>query len=329
VERDEPFPVAYLVLSHRAPEQVEALANRIFALSPGGHVVVHHDARGGPPPWAGHPPARGHLVERTAVEWGDWSMVEAALRLVRYAATELEARWFALVSGDARPVVDLAAWEEEVRATGVDGLVSSRPIVEGPRWLRRPRGEDINYTRYHYTWTELPAARHRAARVGLESLRRASRFLQPAFKIEYTDRRRRWFLGIPRRRRALPGGAALYAGPQWVAFSDRAAAALVDADTELVAWYRRTWIPDQSFVQTVLGSTPGLRLRNEPFTFLPDPHRPVGPGSWMVVRVGDLEDVWASGCPFARKFDPDVDADALQLVDARVDVSRAARHDGH
>ncbi len=74
-----PPTVAYLILTHKDPEQVEALASRILALSDTGQVVVHHDLKADPLPWDGSPPARVHLVDRVQVEWGDWSIVEATL----------------------------------------------------------------------------------------------------------------------------------------------------------------------------------------------------------------------------------------------------------
>jgi hypothetical protein len=315
--------VAYLVLSHRRPDRVEALAARILELSPSGQVVVHHDAHGEGIPWAGSPPPRAHLLRRTPVAWGDWSLVDVSLQLVRYARDSLDADWFVLLSGDDRPVVDLASWEEDIRRSGIDGVVANRPITRRPRWFRRPTADDINYVRYMYRWQELPRARHRWARLALETLRRAGRFLQPLFKIEYSDRRQAWYLGLPRRSRSLPNQWRLYVGPQWVAFGARAAAVLFDADPPVLEWFRDTWIPDQAFVQTVLANHPDLVLCNQRLTYLPRQKRPVGPGSWMVVRTTDLDDVWTSGCAFARKIDPEVDDVVSARIDARIDRGRA------
>src|SRR5665213_2369863 len=112
-----PFRVAYLVLSHHRPEQVEALAERILDLSPAGQVVVHHDASAPMAPWNGSPPPRVHLLPRTRVLWGDWSMVETSLRLLRFASEELDADWCSFLSGEDRPVVNLARWERAVAST--------------------------------------------------------------------------------------------------------------------------------------------------------------------------------------------------------------------
>ena len=62
---------AYLILSHKDPRQVEALTDRILGLSPRADVVIHHDLKDDLLPWDGRPPARVHLVERTAVEHRD------------------------------------------------------------------------------------------------------------------------------------------------------------------------------------------------------------------------------------------------------------------
>ena len=113
---------AYLILSHKDRRQVETLTHRILGLSPRADVVVHHDLKDDAPPWDGHPPARVHLVERTTVEWGGWSIVDATLRLIRFAHERLGSQWMVIVSGEHWPVTDLEAWEARVIASGVDAL---------------------------------------------------------------------------------------------------------------------------------------------------------------------------------------------------------------
>jgi len=301
---------------------VRALADRILELSPNGHVVVHHDSTGADPPWEGAPPSRVHTIDPVAVKWGGWSIVEASLRLVRFAADELAADWFVFLSGDDRPIVDLARWEDRVREDAIDGIVEATRITKRPVLGRRPTREDLNYARYMYRWRAVPAVRNAAGQTAVEFTRRISRWAQPLFKIERTPRREEWMLGFPRRSRSLPGGLALYIGPQWVSFGRRAAKALLDADPALVDWYRETWIPDQSFFQTVLYNEPSLTMRNAPVTFVPKQGIRPGPGGWMLLRTGDLEDLRQSGCAFARKFDAEIEPEILRVVDEAIDASR-------
>jgi len=317
---DPNFRVAYLILSHHRPEQVEALAQRILSLSPSGHVVVHHDVTAPVAPWNGKPPPRVHLLARTRVLWGDWSMVETSLRLLRFATDELGADWCAFLSGEDRPVVNLARWEQAMCSSKIDGLIPASVVDRKPTFGRSPTAGDVNFVRYSYRWRELPPVRG-VTRAGFELARRVSRYAQPLFKIEYTNRRDRFFLGIPRRRR-LPPGWTIYTGPQWVACGSRAMRALLDVDDSVVEWYRQTWIPDQSFFQTVLYNQPGLILNNSPLTYVV-PYKAKQQRGDMVLRAEDLDVVRLSGAAFARKFDPSIDSGILQAVDAEVDADVA------
>ena len=312
-----PFRVAYLILSHHRPELVEALAERVLQLSPGGSVIVHHDGSAPTLPWAGVAPPRVHFVERTRVLWGDWSIVEASLRLLRYGVEELDASWFVFLSGEDRPVVDLARWEREMESADIDGLVPARVVDRKPSFGRAPTAGDINFVRYSYRWRPLPPVNGMARGV-VDLARRVSRYAQPLFKIEYTDRRDGFFLGLPRRRR-LPPGWALYTGPQWMAYGRRAAEAVLGADQMVVDWFRQTWIPDQSFFQSVLRNRSELILRDTPLTYVV-PHATKKLRGDMILRLEDLSSIASSGATFARKFDVSVDASVLAAIDAAIDA---------
>lgn len=316
--------VAYLVTSHGSPERVQSLTERLLDLSPRGHVVVHHDASSPEVPWDGRPPDRVHLVEPVPVQWGDWSVVEATLRLVRCAREALDARWIVTLSGHDRPLVDLARWEHEVETSGVDGIVSARPITTRPAFGRRPTADDLNFVRYAYRWRSLSAPSSSAGRRALETLRRVSRFAQPVFKIEYAPRRDQWFLGLPRRW-GLPAGWTLYSGSQWLALGARAADCVLDPPAGVVSWFEETWIPDQAFIHTVVYNHPELSLRNEHLTYVAPQALAKARSDWMVLRGDDLSDIEASGAVFARKFDPAVDDTIVGLVDARVDRTRVSQ----
>ena len=214
------FRVAYLILSHQRPQQVVALAERILSLSPHGQVVVHHDAAAATTPWDGAPPPRVHLLARTRVLWGDWSMVETSLRLLRFAAEELDADWCAFLSGDDRPVVNLARWERTIQSAAIDGLVPATVVDRKPVFGRAPTAGDVNFVRYSYRWRELPPVSGLTRRA-VALARRVSRYAQPLFKIEFTDRRDRFFVGVPRRRRLPPVGPSTAARSGWPADAGR------------------------------------------------------------------------------------------------------------
>jgi hypothetical protein len=313
------------VLSHHNPERVEALSRRILELSPTARVVLHHSpgvSAGAQVPWGGKPPERVDMIPTVPVTWGDWSVVEATLALVRHARDELGADWVVTLSGDDRPATDLASWESRLAESDVDGIVSARALRERPSIGRAPRADDLNYARYAYRWKELRAPRNDLSRLALEAARRTSRFFQPLFKIEYAPRLDRWFLGRPRRQRPP---WTLYTGPQWMALGSRAADAVLGADPATVAWFEETWIPDQGFIHTVVYNDPGLELRNERITYVVPNEKSSQRPQWMTLRREDLDDILRSAAVFARKFDPEVDSLVADLLDAEIDKSRSSR----
>jgi hypothetical protein len=315
--------VAYLVLSHKNPAQVEALVRRVLELSPAGEVLVHHDAKAAGVPWEGTAPARSRLIEPIPVVWGDWSVVEATLRLLRRAADALDPDWYVFLSGEDRPVRDLALWEEELTASGTDGLVPARKLTTHPAFGRRPTADDLNYVRYAHRWRAMPEVDNHTLRRIFHGLRVASVFMQPLWKIEYSERRDRWFVGV-RRRLRLPPGWALYAGSQWMTIGRRAAQCLLDVDPAVTEWFRRSWIPDQGYFHTVLYNQPQLHLRDDPVTYVV-PHDSAKRHRWMTLTTEDIDDIARSGAAFARKFDRHVDPDVMDRIDAAVDATRRAR----
>jgi hypothetical protein len=302
----------YLVLSHKDPPQVEALAARILELSPRSKVIVHHDRRSAALPWDGRPPAGVHLVERLAVEWGGWSIVESTLRLVRVV----------VVSGEHWPVVDLAAWEAVVVEGSADALMPARRL---PRRLHfGPRDLDGNrfLARCVLRWTRVRRPRHSLTHRALAALSKMTRWTHPVLKLEFSLRSDAWFIGWPRRRGPLKTWD-LFKGTEWIAFNARSAGVLLAVDPAVTAWFRRSHIPDESYIQSVLHRDGQLEIVDRLVTWVPPEPRTAQPG-WMLLRTEQLPLVDASGAAFARKVDFGRNPGVVAAVDRRVAPGRSA-----
>jgi Core-2/I-Branching enzyme len=108
-------------------------------------------------------------------------------------------------------------------------------------------------------------------------------------------------------------------GADWFTLSRRAVLAVEDFQRhrpDVLAYYRRTLIPTESYVQTILTNHPALHLSRDyrRFTLWDQPHM-TGP---RVLRFSDLDAVTQSGADFARKFDESVDRVVLDEIDRRV-----------
>jgi hypothetical protein len=312
---------AYMLLTHKDPRHVEELASRILDLSPAGHVVIHHDLAAGDLPWQGRPPERVHFVERGRVLWGDWSIVAATLRMIRFAYEDLGADWFVMLSGEHRPVVDLERWERSVMASGADAFAEAEAL-EPTIHFGRSRGEDANrfLARCLHRWFTIKEPRSTGGTKVFSGFWKISRYVLPFGALEYSHRRQAWFVGMPRRR-GRPEATTFYKGTQWIGFNSRSADAVLGTDPAVTEWFKRSHIPDETYLQTVLHNAPGLTVSTDLVTFVPE--SPLRPSArWMVLSLEDLQIVWRSEAAFARKVDPDERPDVMKAIDEKVEAER-------
>jgi hypothetical protein len=311
----------YLILSHKAAWQVENLAERILNLSPAGEVVVHHDAASHDLPWNGAPAARRHLVERGRVSWGDWSMVEATQRLLRFGVEELEADWLVIISGQDRPAVDLAAWERTLARSGADAWVRADALPSRLHFGRAEPRPNMLLARVRHRWRPIASPSSRVTDRVLSALMTLSCALHPLIKLEHSNQR--GFVLGARRAMGPVSGWSFYKGSQWMALRTQAAQALLEMDNDVADWFAHSWIPDETYLQTLLHRTSGFTVCDKSVSYVP-PSQKRSPPDWMDLALEDLPAVWASGAAFARKVDLAEHPEVVAAIDAEVDRNRAA-----
>ena len=303
--------VVYVIFSHRRPAQVERLVSRILALSPDGQVVLHHDGRRQPMVWSEPPGPRVHIVEPEPMDWGGFTMVTSTARMLEYVEEMLEYDWCAVISGQDYPARNLAAWEEELAASGADYILSAQEVNFDPRCRRRDLVEDEYYVRYAYRWRRLgrippqvvPVANRVAGLFGVGPV-----LLTRAFKGYHR-------LGVAR---SMPFGEdwRFFKGSQWMAMSKAAVRHILqvmDSRPELARYYATTLVPDESFFQSILRNAESLQQCDQRLTFI------VWTGSRSahpkVLGSADVPAALVSGSAFVRKLDIDVDPAALDALD--------------
>jgi len=297
---------AYVLLCHVDAEAVLRRVRRIKELSPTAHVLVRH-AQGPGFLDEVHAAAAGAevLVSRTRIRWGTGSTVTAVLEALREAEQRWQPAVTVVLSGQDHPVRDLRSWEEELLREGTDALL---------------RADPRDYPdRYRACWHALPewAGRFRPL---LAAAARATR-RDPVHRLLHVQEAggRTWVLAHHRRDRPP---VPYRKGSLWMTVSHRAVARLLAVDARTARWFATTLLPDEAFVHSVLGATPGLRVVDAPTTasFFPaegGPHP-------RAVRLADLPAVRAGGAAFTRKVVPDVSDEFVRHIDALVDTERAA-----
>ncbi|MEO1550101.1 MAG: DUF5928 domain-containing protein [Pseudomonadota bacterium] len=217
------------MLCHKDPDRVEGLVRLLTGQ--GDSVVIHADRNAGP--------KLGQVVQKLARSdrvstvprlrcgWGTWSLVAASLSLLREGLRAYpNATHFYLISGDCFPIKSAATIREALAPADRDHIELNDFFSSG--WIRTGLKEERLIYRHPF---------NERSQKGLFYL---------AFEVQKR-------LGL---RRALPKGIRVEIGSQWWCLRRRTAKAVLDlmaARPDLMRFFRTTWIPDETFFQTLVG----------------------------------------------------------------------------
>jgi hypothetical protein len=272
--------IAVLMLCHEAPAAIARRLGSAFYRSPDVKVYLHHDRKSphhDRAAFAAALPADVQwqwLDDAVACRWGEYSLVEATLRLMRAALGDAAFAPDHLLhaSGSCRPIRALATLQAFLREReGVDFI----------------EAQDISRAR----WTK----------DGLERER-----FEWYFPFNYATHRR-WFelfnrlqrrLGI---RRRLPAGLRPHFGSQWFCLTAETARRVVEAMARpgLARFFASTWIPDEFALQTVVANLePAPRIAGHGLTY----YEFDGQGKPLVLEDWHVDHVVRQPYFFARKI---------------------------
>lgn len=300
--------VAYFVQSHQCPRQVERLLGALRRGSPDALLVVGHCPDGEPLDAAVLAGLGAlHFSHRRRCHRGYWSLLEPYFDAVELLSKQsIDYQWLVYLSGQDYPVRPLAELEAELAGTDYDGYLTWRHVDARSDDGRKRQGR----VRYLYRYFELP---------GWEALLRFVRplnRLQNAFNVHLTYGPR---LGIRARFPGAVSGRTPFVGSQWTTLrrccAEQVAASARSGGAE-VAHFERTVCPDEAFAQTALVNDGGFHLANDNLRFVD--FAGSRDGHARVLTCADCQTLVAGNYYFARKFDLDVDAAALDWLDAHL-----------
>jgi hypothetical protein len=313
--------VVYLVLSHKHPRQVARLVRRLRPEGSDAHVVLHHDES------ASHIDAallqgigNVHRIPARPVAWGDFSHVAAILRGLRWARNHLDFDWLVLLSGQDYPIRPVPETEALLSATEFDGFVKGSVVGSGPN-TDREGFRRYFYRYYHVPWSSSlhPSSAQDQGPVGHAA--RQMRDAQSFFSLKTAPAG--VYVGVRRLRTPFSREFPCYRGSTWFTLSSRCVEAIdsfTKANPSYVRTYRRTRSAAESFIITILLNDRRFNLSSDHLRYIRfRGHRP----NPEILTADDLDELLSSGKYFARKFDMDLDAEILDLLDERVHTPTA------
>ncbi|MFV0300164.1 MAG: DUF5928 domain-containing protein [Paracoccus sp. (in: a-proteobacteria)] len=239
--------IAFILLAHKEPEAIIQQATRLTAT--GDYVAIHFDARSDQAGFArisaalADNPGVTFAQRRFRCGWGEWSLVAATLSTLRAAAGAFPmATHFYMISGDCMPVKSAEEAHEFLDAEDCD-YIESVDFFDGG-------------------WIKTGIKEERLSRFHLFNERTNKRLFYASLDLQ-----RR--LGISRR---PPDDIRVMIGSQWWCLrrpTVEKVLSFCDRRRDALRFFSRTWIPDETFFQTVVPHVvPRKEIRSRSLTFL-------------------------------------------------------------
>lgn len=283
--------------------------NRMFGNPP---IACHHDFGQNPRFLEPLPPNVRLVRPHVATRWGDFSCVEATVRALRLLYADGGGPdWFVYLSGADYPIKPAAHILAELKASPFDGHVEHRLVSEGaldyPPDPTYPQGHKSSVG--HSTWLQHCHKRYCSLRVDVPSLNRWLRYRTRTYWLEHPL--------FTRGRLPFTPEFKCHAGEVWFTANRRCARRILDfydADRRVVAHYRKTLVPEESYLQTVLANDASLKLSQNNLRYVDWTQ---GGSNPKILALADLPHLQASPAHFARKFDGVAQLEILDALDAQ------------
>lgn len=238
--------IAFILLCHKDPDAIIAQAKQLTAA--GDFLAIHFDANAGDPAFAAIKAALSNnpnvvFAKRVKCGWGQWSLVQATLHALT-AATDAfpRATHFYMVSGDCLPIKSATYARQMLAQRDVD-YIESYDFFDSD-WIKTGFREERLI--YRHVFNERTQPRRFYAALNLQQK-----------------------LGLSRN---IPDDLQVMIGSQWWCLRRQTVEAVlgfIQARSDVVRFFKTTWIPDETFFQTLVRHlVPGREIENRTLTFL-------------------------------------------------------------
>lgn len=274
--------VAHLILAHKAPKQLERLINVLSF--PDTAIYIHIDKKTDITPFIHLKNIKNvfFIQNRIKIHWGSYSMIEATLVAFKEILNSgIPYKYVNLLSGQDYPI---------------------KPIKEFCNYLNNNQGKIfMSYLVFDTDWHE--------------AISRINQYHFTNYKVRsryFFQRIINWLLPV----RVFPSSLVPVGKSQWFTLPLECVKYILDFwnnDKELQRFIKFTWAPDEFIFQTILyNSNYRENIINDNLRFMIWTDGQASP-DWL--KTDDVSVIENSGKFFARKFDTELDARILDLLD--------------
>ena len=238
---------AYILLCHKDVASVIAQATQLTAA--GDCISIHFDARARQTDYDrlratfADNPLVTFPKRRVKCGWGEWSLVDATLQALKAAIDAFpKATHFYMLSGDCMPIKTAAYAHDFIEERDVD-FIECHDFFESD-WIKTGFKEERLIYRHWF------------------NERSQAKLFYASFNLQQK-------LGLTRK---VPKDIQVMIGSQWWCLRRQTVEAILDLIVErpeILRFFRTTWIPDETFFQTLVRHVvPENEIDNRTLTFL-------------------------------------------------------------
>ena len=307
--------VLYFIQTHKNPEQIYRLVQTIKKSSPGSYILVSHNFTSSKLDVT--PIKKLPEVEVISGKGGrgDFSLIQGYLDAVDWLFSHnTEFDWLINITGQDYPTQPLARMENFLAETNYDGFLEHFELLSDSE--HNPWGSREGCDRYLYEYCRLCESLSLRQRALVKLPRMVINNIQHFVRINSSYG---LMVGVRTTSSPFNHKFSCYAGSYFHTLSKKCVKYLHNfskQNPELISFYKKTCLPDESLIQTIL-------VNSRFFNFCNDNKRYI---DWTGTRHGhpriltdrDYPALVKDKIHFARKFDISQDRKILDMLDARI-----------
>jgi hypothetical protein len=309
--------VCYFLQTHTNPEQIYRLVRVIKNSSPNALVIVSHDFEKCNLGVAELEKWSGVSVLRGKGGRGNFLIVQRLLDAIDWLFDQkIEFDWLVNLTGQDYPVQPIEQFEQSLSSTKYDGFIEYINVFSPQcKW-----GAREGYTRYYFRYTSLVNNLPNWLKNSLRPIK-AINYIQPFFRVNFA-------YGITfglKTTAPFTDNFICYGGSFYWTLSRKCINYFHEfyrKNPDFIDYYKKVCVSDESLFQTIL-------VNSKLFNFCNDNKRyydysKTRNGHPRTLITEDYQSIVKSEKYFARKFDPNIDSDILDLLDTKIEMSRSS-----
>ena len=312
--------VLYFIQTHRNPEQIYRLVQTIKKSSPASHILISHDFTSCNLDTTPFRNLSGVEVLKLSGKGGrgDFSMLQGYLDAVDWLFTHnTDFDWLVNLSGQDYPTQPLPLMEKFLAETKYDGFLNYFEALSDSE--HNPWGirESCNRYLYQYWRSGVYISANSLPGKMLNRLGLVIEKVQPFIRIGLLLDG--FMVGVRANSTPFNEKYLCYGGSYFHTLSSKCVKFLYNFSQQnagLVSFYKKTFVPVESFIPTVLVNSRLFSLCNDNKRYID--FSICENGSPRTLTFEDYPALIKDNIHFARKFDPAQDSRILDMLDARI-----------